>query len=61
MTLFADTFLRPQGDSHTHYDLDASGRFLLISPRDTGAARERGQIHVVLNWVEQLRKLSGTN
>ncbi len=58
VALFRDTFVRAQGDTHTHFDVDAAGRFLLINERDQGMVRERGQIHVVLNWAEQLRKLT---
>lgn len=52
--VFADTFGRTQGDTHTHFDADAASRFLVItSPADS---RERGQVHVVLNWEQQIRR-----
>jgi len=52
--LFADTFGRPQGDTHVHFDVDAASRFLVIT--SPVASRERGQVQVVLNWDQQLRK-----
>lgn len=52
--LFKDSFGRTQGDTHTHFDVDAASRFLVItSPAES---RERGQVQVVLNWDLQLRK-----
>lgn len=52
--VFTDTFGRTQGDTHTHFDVDAAGRFLVITSPST--SRERGQVHVVLNWEQQLKK-----
>ena len=57
-TLFADTFTRTQGETHTHFDVDAAGRFLMIDQGDLRTPRERDQIHIVLNWAEQLKKLT---
>ena len=55
--LFPDRFVRTQGDTHTHYDVDAGGRFLLIdNPRDI--ALSRVPIHIVLNWAESVRRLT---
>jgi len=50
--MFPDTFVRTQGDGHTHYDVDANSRFLVIATPPSST--ERGQVHVVLNWDEQL-------
>ena len=55
--LFADSFARPQGDSHTHFDVDQTGRFLFIAGRGQAPQRE-SEITVVVNWVEQLRRLA---
>jgi serine/threonine-protein kinase len=56
-SVFPDTFGRTQGDTHTHFDVDTAARFLVIT--SPAASRERGQVHVVLNWDQQLRRPAG--
>ena len=41
----------------SNYDVDAQGRFLMIKGKDQGP----GQINVVLNWFEELKRLVPTN
>ena len=40
------------------YDVAADGRFLMIQPMIT---EQDGQIHVVLNWFEELKRLVPTD
>jgi Tol biopolymer transport system component len=54
VALFDDIFGRTQGDTHVHFDVDAASRFLVIA--SASGTRERGQVHVVLNWDQQVRK-----
>jgi hypothetical protein len=55
--LFRDTFTRTQGSYHTHFDVAPDGRFLMIENPSQGTIG-RQEIHIVLNWVEQLRRLA---
>ncbi len=41
----------------SNYDVDAQGRFLMIKEEE----REAGQINVVLNWFEDLKRLVPTD
>ncbi len=41
---------------HTHFDVTADGRFLMIENPNQGTIG-RQEIHVVLNWFEELRKI----
>ena len=54
--LFDDTFDSPQGalGGHTAYDVFNDGQFLMIQPVDKV---DRGQIVVVVNWIEELKRL----
>ncbi len=60
--LFADRFERPQPDGHITYDVAPDGRFLMIAaPRADGGTSGRNEIHVVLNWFEELKARAPTN
>jgi hypothetical protein len=44
------------------YDITPDGqRFLMVFPADSVAATPDEQIHVVLNWFEELKRLVPTN
>ena len=48
------------GQGHAHYDIHSNGeRFLMINMQDSDVVRPK--IHVVLNWFEELRRLTPTN
>jgi Tol biopolymer transport system component len=55
--LFRDTFTRTQGTYHTHFDVAPDGRFLMIENPNQGTVG-RQEIHIVLNWAEQLGRLA---
>jgi eukaryotic-like serine/threonine-protein kinase len=55
--LFADRFEMPQAGSHVSYDVAKDGRFLMIAAPE-GRAGSQSEIHVVLNWFEELRRLA---
>ena len=55
--LFRDTFTRTQGTGHTHFDVAPDGRFLMIENPDKGTIG-RQEIHIVLNWVDELKRLA---
>ncbi len=55
--LFRDTFTRTQGSYHTHFDVAPDGRFLMIENPNQGSIG-RQEIHVVLNWFEELKRLA---
>ncbi len=55
--LFRDTFTRTQGTAHTHFDVAPDGRFLMIENPNQGTIG-RQEIHIVLNWVEELKRLA---
>ena len=46
------------GNHHPMYDVAADGRFLMIRTPDEELPR---QIHIVLNWFEELRRLAPSN
>ena len=54
--LFADRFVRTQGDNHTHYDVAGDGRFLLIDGPPGAAASSPIEVEVVLNWTAELKR-----
>jgi Tol biopolymer transport system component len=56
--LFDDRYERTQGEMHTHFDVDAQGRFLLIESQQVDQAPSQVAIHVVLNWAESLKMLA---
>ncbi len=56
--LFPDRFGRTQGEAHTHYDVAADGRFLMIDSPIRGGPQQRQEINIVLNWGEQLKRLA---
>jgi hypothetical protein len=41
-----------------NYDVKKDGRFLVVLPAgaETGAAQPAAQIHIVLNWIEELKQ-----
>ena len=50
------------GDYARNYDISSDGqRFLMIKELDTGAAQLPEQIHVVINWFEELERLVPKN
>ncbi len=51
-----DRYVRTQGNYHTHYDVSADGRLLMIRDPKTAGDAARSQIHVVLNWFESLKQ-----
>jgi Tol biopolymer transport system component len=55
--LFRDTFIRTQGSYHTHFDVAPDGRFLMIENPNQGAIG-RQEIHIVLNWADELKRLA---
>jgi hypothetical protein len=55
--LFRDTFTRTQGSYHTHFDASPDGRFLMIENPNQGTVG-RQEIHVVLNWFEELKRIA---
>jgi serine/threonine-protein kinase len=56
--LFADRYERTQGEMHTHFDVDAQDRFLLIEIPQVDQAASQVAIHVVVNWAESLKMLA---
>ena len=56
-TLFRDTFTRTQGSYHTHFDVTSDDRFLMIENPNRGTIG-RQEIHIVLNWVEELKRIA---
>jgi Tol biopolymer transport system component len=56
--LFGDRFVRAQGDTHTHFDVDAAGRLLLAEAQRTAQTAPRMQIQVVLNWIETVKQMA---
>ena len=59
-TLFEDQFLiTAGGNGNTSYDVAPDGqRFVMI--KESEEQQEAGQIHVVLNWFEELKRLVPT-
>jgi serine/threonine-protein kinase len=56
VALFRDTYLRPQGDNHTGYDVFADGRFLFIDlPRGGTTTAAPPALVAVFNWFEELK------
>jgi hypothetical protein len=43
---------------HTHFDVDAQGRFLLIESPQVDQAPSQVAIRVVVNWAESLKTLA---
>ncbi len=55
--LFEDRFASSGGDS-ANYDVDRDGtRFLMVSH---GSVKEPTELHMVLNWFEELERLVPT-
>ena len=55
--LFRDTFTRTQSNVHTHFDVAADNRFLMIENLNRGSVSQP-QIRVILNWVEELKRIA---
>jgi eukaryotic-like serine/threonine-protein kinase len=53
-TLFPDVFDNPQVGGHTAYDVFPDGRFLMIQ---SGESVDNSEIVVVVNWLEELKRL----
>ena len=53
--LFADTFLRPQGATHTSYDAMPDGRLLMLQREKLQQPARQMAVHVVLNWFQELK------
>ncbi|MGQ0736929.1 MAG: hypothetical protein ACT4QD_25165 [Acidobacteriota bacterium] len=58
VTLFPDRYARTQSNLHTHFDVAPDGRFLLTDSGMGGASAAPEQIHVVLNWAEEMKRLA---
>ena len=57
--LFADRFVRTQGDNHIHFDPAPDGRLLLIAYPDVAreaGPREGGRLMIAVNWLEELKR-----
>ncbi len=52
--LFRDTYLRPQGDNHTGYDVFPDGTFVFIDVLK-GADTLAPSFIAVFNWFEELK------
>ena len=52
--LFKDTYLRPQGESHTTYDVFPDGSFVFIESNERTAAAPA--LVAVFNWFEELKR-----
>jgi serine/threonine-protein kinase len=58
VVLFSDSYLRPQGDSHTAYDVFPDGTFLFIDlPRTAKTTTMSPSFIAVFNWFEELAAL----
>ncbi len=58
--LFTDRFERPQPDGHITYDVAPDGRFLMIAALERADGAGRNELHVVLNWFEELKARAPT-
>ncbi len=55
VTLFADSFLRPQAINHTTYEVLPNGNVLVFEPTGDAAARVAAEVIGVFNWFEEVR------
>jgi len=55
--LFEGAYVLSNPPLVSNYDVDAQGRFLMIKEEERAA----DQIHVVLNWFEELKRLVPTD
>jgi len=55
--LFEGAYAQNHVGSLPNYDVDSEGRFLMVKEQEQGA----GQINVVLNWFEELKRLVPTD
>jgi Tol biopolymer transport system component len=59
VALFSDSYLRPQGDSHTSYDVFPDGGFLFIDlPRTAKSKTTSPSFVAIFNWFEELAALN---
>ena len=60
IALFRDTFLRPQGDAHTGYDVFPNGSFVFVDvPRNRAPGELPPSLVAVFNWFEELSNALG--
>ena len=55
VTLFADSFLRPQAINHTTYEVLPNGNVLVFEATGDAAARGTAEVIGVFNWFEEVR------
>jgi Tol biopolymer transport system component len=56
-TQFEDTFVQPQGVTHTTYDVTADGGTIVFQPPDRlTTSRMAGQLVGIFNWIEEVRQ-----
>ena len=55
--LFEQAYAQNHDGSFSNYDVDSDGRFLMVKEPEQGT----GQINVVLNWFEELKRLVPTD
>jgi hypothetical protein len=54
--LFKDRFGRPQGDTHTAFDVLPDGQFVFLEPIDTSEASSANPVVVAtFNWFQELK------
>jgi eukaryotic-like serine/threonine-protein kinase len=58
--LFEDTFGRPQGDSHTSYDVLPDGSFIFTQPL-MRSRNEPLRLRGILNWIREVRAAAATD
>ena len=59
--LFPDRFVRTQGDNHIHFDAAPDGRLFFIARPESSLAEadaERRRLVIVVNWLEELKRLA---
>jgi hypothetical protein len=50
-------YLGGDGNPYMMYDVSKDGRFLMVKPVAGAASDTRGNLVVVLNWAEELKRL----
>ena len=56
--LFRDTFIRTQGNQHTHFDVAPDGRFLMIESSKPAITSTRQDVQIILNWTQELKRIA---
>ena len=54
VVLFKDTFLRPQGDAHTTFDVFPDGSFLFIEGTESNVGP--ATVTAAFNWAEEMKR-----